>query len=197
VGAGSASPAACPARRGAPMSRRTMTPAWSTWSGPLTGVSFIAGLAAALARSDHPYPRGLRQGRDTPLLRAALRCSLDQRRGPVDLDRVAGSVQRLGRRLRRPLWPGVANASSGDARGRRTGARLTGHARAGCRGARRSPLAGGARKTRALSRADAFIAGGPVHGLRRRAGGWLIPIGRFSGYLVIGVAAPRLSDASA
>lgn len=207
-----------------------MTRALSTWSGPLTGASFVAGLGGAMARSDHPYPRPGSDDAETHRY-FVQRSGVDQRRRPGDLHGLAarfsalaadfaGRSGRGSRALRAATLAGGGLAVASLATAALTAAALTGR-----RGSQEKPVA--------LAR-RAFTAGGPVHGVGfglvvgalRMAGlrsgdlprplalvglasgaanlfsplylvaapaGWLIPIGRFSGYLVIGIAAPRIT----
>lgn len=135
----------------------------AAWSGPLTGISFVAGLGGAMARSDHPYPRpGSRRRRNAPLLRPTIRRAVDQRRRPTDLDRRVGPFQRLGRQPRRTYRPWDASLRAAPLIG--GGLAVASLATSAVTSAVLTGRRGRQEKPTALAR-RAFIAGGPVHGV--------------------------------
>lgn len=203
------------------------------WSGPLTGVSFVAGLTGPMARSELPFPR---PGADA----AETRRYFAQRSGAPWIS-VAGQLLSTASLARFSVLAANFAGRSGRGSGALRATTLTGGALAvaslGTAGVTAAALTGrrGEQAEPVELARRAFIAGGPVHGvgfgmvvaglslagLRSDAlprplaiaglasavanllsplylvtepAGWLIPIGRFSGYVVIGIAAPRLSD---
>jgi hypothetical protein len=206
-------------------------------SGPVAGVSFITGVAGAMALADLPYPR---PGSDP----AEIRRYFTQNAGPARLS-VAGqaisaaalvqftaSVAKLAGRAGRRSAALQAAAVAGG------GLAAASLATAAASAAALTDPAGRQDASAAALARRAFVAGGPVHtagfgilfdvlglaGLRTgelprplataglasaaasllaplyfvaEPAGWLIPIGRFSGLLVSGIAGVRLAhDAS-
>lgn len=204
-------------------------------SGPLIGISFIAGVGGAIAKASNRFPR---PGSDAATIQryftedvAAARISAaGQLVSTAALLRFTGSVARLARQsgpdsaaLRAAAVTGGGGAAASLATSALCALALT----------RRTDPGADPDKTVALAR-RAFAAGGPVHGVAfgvlvaslsvagRRTGelpggvvrtglgsavagalaplyfvaepaGWLIPIGRFSGFVVSGIAGVRLS----
>jgi hypothetical protein len=206
-------------------------------SGPLAGVSFIAGVAGAMALADLPYPR---PGSDP----AQIQRYFSQNAGParlsvagqavsaVSLVRFTASVARLAGRTGRGsrALQAAAVAGGGLAAVSLATASVCAAALTGRPGRDGSSAAALARR--------GFVAGGPVHavgfgvlvgalglsGLRTgelsrplsiagmasagasllsplyfvaEPAGWFIPVGRFSGLLVSGIAGARLARARA
>jgi hypothetical protein len=205
-------------------------------SGPLAGVSFIAGVAGAMALADLPYPR---PGSDPAQIQQYFR----QNAGParlsaagqavsaVALVRFTASVARLAGRTGRGsrMLQAAAVAGGGLAAVSLATASVCAAALTGRQGRDKSGAAALARR--------GFVAGGPVHavgfgflvgalglaGLRTgelprplsiaglasagtsllsplyfvaEPAGWFIPVGRFSGLLVSGIAGVRLAGAA-
>jgi hypothetical protein len=201
-------------------------------SGLLTGVSFIGGVGGAVALADSPYPRPGSEPAEirryfTENSRSARLSAAGQLISAVSLARFTVSVARLAER------------SGRGSRGLRTAAVAGG-------GLATASLATSALCTLALSgrwgkdddsaaalARQAFVAGGPVHGVGfgvltgvlalaglrtgelprpvaiaglvsaasgllsplyfvKESAGWFIPVGRFSGLLVGGIAGVRL-----
>jgi hypothetical protein len=191
-------------------------------SGPLAGVSFIIGVAGAMALADAPYPR---PGADPAEIRryfrgnpGAARISVvGQLISAASLARFTASVAKLADRSgrgSRGLRAG-AIAGGGLAAASLTASALCAAALTGSRGEQDASAA-------ALHRLM-FAAGGPVHGagfgvlvgslglagLASAAAGllsplyfvaepaaWFIPAGRFSGLLVSSIAGVRLGRRS-
>jgi hypothetical protein len=201
-------------------------------SGLLTGVSFIGGVGGAVALADSPYPRPGSEPAEirryfTENSRSARLSAAGQLISAASLARFTASVARLAER------------SGRGSRGLRTAAVAGG-------GLATASLATSALCTLALSgrwgkdddsaaalARQAFVAGGPVHGVGfgvltgvlalaglrtgelprpvviaglvsaasgllsplyfvKESAGWFIPVGRFSGLLVGGIAGVRL-----
>jgi hypothetical protein len=203
-------------------------------SGPAAGVSFIAGVAGAMALADDPYPR---PGAEPAKVRkyfgdnaGPARLSVTgQAVSAASLAAFTASVARLAGRSGRGsrVLQAAAVAGGGLAAGSLAAA-------AGFAAALTGPA--GRDDDRAVTLARrAFVAGGPVHiaafgvlvgalalaGLRSgelprplaaaglasaiasllsppyfvaEPAGWLIPVGRFSGLLVSGIAGARLAS---
>jgi hypothetical protein len=202
-------------------------------SGAIAGVSFIAGVAGAIARSEHPYPRPGSTGAEirryfTQASRAPRISIAGQLISAASLARFTVSVTRLAGRagpgspaLQAAAVTGGVIATAGLAASAATAAALT-TARSedpddAVRLARRAFLAGGpihgvgfglligalglaGLRTRELPRAVALTALasvpanllGPLY-LVAEPAGWFIPIGRFPGLIVAGIAGARLS----
>jgi hypothetical protein len=205
-------------------------------SGLLAGVSFVAGVAGAMALARDPYPR---PGSEP----AAIRRYFGRNAGPARLSaagqaisaasllRFTASVARLAGRSGRAsrALQAAAVAGGGLAAGSLAGA-------AGYAAALTGPAGDSDAGATTLAR-RAFVAGGPVHtaafgvlvgalglaGLRSgelprslavaglasaatsvasplyfvaEPAGWLIPVGRFSGLVVSGIAGVRLARLS-
>jgi len=206
-------------------------------SGPVAGVSFIAGVAGAMALADLPYPR---PGSDP----AQIRTYFTQNAGPARVSaagqaisaaalvQFTASVARLAGRASR--GSGALRAAAVAGGGLAAASLATA---AGCAAALTGP-AGRQDATAAVLARRAFIAGGPVHtvgfgvlvgvlglaGLRggelprplaiaglssaaasmlsplyfvAEPAGWLIPVGRFSGLVVSGIAGVALAGRGA
>jgi hypothetical protein len=201
----------------------------ATWTGPLIGTTFLAGVAGGIALADTGYPR---PGSDAaaieryfvPNARSARLSAAGQFTSTAMLAAFTTSAARFAGRAGGPGLRAAALAGGALAAGAlATSAALT----AALAGRSRAP-----ERTLALHKA-AFAAGGPVHGAGfgllvgalslagRRSGelpaaltatglvsaaaglaspayfafepaGWLIPIGRFTGLIVSGVAGPLL-----
>ena len=202
-------------------------------SGPLAGLSFVAGVAGALARSDYPYPR---PGADP----AQVRRYFTQPSGAPRLS-VAGQLLSAAALVRFTATVAELAGRSGPGAGRLRAAAVAGGGLAAASLATSALCAaaltgrGGEQEASAVAlHRRGFLAGGPVHGAGfgllvgalglagRRTGAlprplriaalasaaagllsllsfvaepaaWLIPIGRFSGLLVSGIAGVRLA----
>lgn len=205
----------------------------ATLSGPLTAVSFLAGLGTAMKRAKDPFPR---PGATAAQIRQYFRGSAGAARISVTgqlvsvaaLARFTGSVVTTATRSRsRTLEAAALGGGALAAASLATSAMLT------------TALTTKDRPdetTHTLSRLS-FLAGGPVHGvgyglligalglagrktgevpswvtgaslvsaaaglasplyLKWEQAGWLIPIGRFSGFLIGAVTGPRLDHAT-
>lgn len=179
-------------------------------SGPLAGVSFVGGVAGATALADVPYPR---PGADPAQVQRyftdntgpARLSVVGQAVSAVALARFTASVARLAGRsasgarvLQTAAVAGGGLAAASLATAAACAAALT--AAPGRRPASAAALAG--LRTGELPRplavaglasAAASLAS-PLYFLAEPAG-WLIPIGRFSGLLVSGIAGARLASA--
>jgi hypothetical protein len=145
------------ARRAAPADPGAVT-------GTLAGVSFIAGLAGAMARSEHPYPRPGSTGAEirtyftqpshAPLISVAgqLVSAASIARFTASVTALAGRAGPGSRALRATAVTGGAIATAGLAGSALTAAALT---------TRRSD---DPERAVALAR-RAFLAGGPIHGV--------------------------------
>ena len=202
-------------------------------SGPLTGISFIAGVGGAMARANGPYPRPWAQPSEvrkyfTENATAARLSATGQLASSLSLALFTASVARLAGRTGRGSGRLQAMAVAGGtvASASLATSALCTAALSGRRGQQES--------TAAALHQRAFVAGGPVHGagfgllvgvlgmagLRTgelpralanvalgsaaagllsplyflaRPAGWLIPVGRFPGLVVSGIAGARLS----
>jgi hypothetical protein len=137
-------------------------PDQGAWSGPLAGVSFVAGVASAMALADLPYPR---PGADPGQIRAYF----TQNAGPARLSaagqavsaaalvRFTASAARLARRSGRGSRTLQAAAVAGGAV---AAASLA--VAAACAAALTGPSGRQDASAAALARRG-FIAGGPVH----------------------------------
>jgi hypothetical protein len=215
------------------MSTPTDTREPGALSGPLVGLSFVAGLAAAMARSAFPFPR---PGSDPAQIRryftqpsgAPWLSVAGQAISAAALVRFTASVARLAGRSGEGArgLRAAAVAGGGLAAASLATSALCAAALAGGRGERDASAV-------ALHRRG-FLAGGPVHGagfgvlvgtlglaglrtgelprslaitglgsavagllsllyLVTEPAAWFIPIGRFSGLIVSGIAGVRLS----
>jgi hypothetical protein len=197
-------------------------------SGPLAGVSFIAGVAGAMALADLPYPR---PGSDPAQIQQYFR----QNAGPARLSAAGQAVSAVAlvrftaSVARSRMLQAAAVAGGGLAAVSLATASVCAAALTGRQGRDKSGAAALARR--------GFVAGGPVHavgfgflvgalglaGLRTgelprplsiaglasagtsllsplyfvaEPAGWFIPVGRFSGLLVSGIAGVRLAGAA-
>jgi hypothetical protein len=202
-------------------------------SGLVTGVSFIAGIGGAMARSELPYPRPGSTPADvsryfTESAGPARLSATGQLVSAASLGRFTLSVARLAGRASR--GSGALRAAAFAGGGLATASLAT----AGLCAAALSGAAGRDGTRAAKLHRRAFIAGGPIHGAGfgvlvgalglagRRTGelpeplataalvaavpnalaplylawdpaAWLIPIGRFPGLIVSGIAGARMA----
>jgi hypothetical protein len=146
-------------RRLVPQSRRGDRDAIA---GPVTGVSFIAGLAGAMARSEHPFPRPGATGAEirryfTQPSRAPYISIAGQLVSAAAVARFTASVTRLAGRAGSPDLRAVAVTGGGVATAGLAASALTAAALTTDRS--RDP-------DHAVSLARrAFLAGGPIHGV--------------------------------
>lgn len=206
---------------------------WAALAGPLSGVSFVAGVAGAVRLARAPFPRPGASGEDirryyTDSARAAEFSLSGQAVSVASLALFTRTAVRLAREGRPgsralPLAVGVSGAAStllltGSAL---TGARLLrspdrpdeelrhlarrafdlgGPWHGVAYGVFTALLARGAADAGALASAGEWVGrgsalagvAGPLY-FRWEQAGWLIPIGRFSGYLVSGLVGVRVA----
>ena len=133
-------------------------------SGAIAGVSFIAGLAGAMARSEHPYPRPGSTGAEirryfTQASRAPRVSIAGQLASAASVARFTASVAKLAGRAGRGARPLQATAVAG-------GAIATAGLAASAATAAALTTDRSEDEDRAVSLARrAFLAGGPIHGV--------------------------------